>query len=182
MSRITVIDRDTETLPAGLLSIVKSHLRISTALEDDYLKSVIIASAIAWFETSTDTLVNPVELQWWPEQNDFSSGQAPIPETPVADWTVADGNNVDMTASYSLIAKSTKGVGVYALSGSFVSDMSMKFVSGYESASDIPAGVLNAILLYTGHLYENREVLVENLATTPGWLTHVIAPWWKPSV
>jgi uncharacterized phiE125 gp8 family phage protein len=182
MSRIIVIDRDTDTLPAGLLSIVKSHLRITTALDDDYIKSVI-ARAIAWFETSTDTLVNPIELQWWPEQNDFSCGQVPIPETPVGEgWTVADGANVDMTANYSLIAKSTKGVGVYALSGSFVSDMSMKFVSGYESASDIPAGVLNAILLYTGHLNENREVLVPNMATTPGWLTHVIAPWWKPGV
>jgi uncharacterized phiE125 gp8 family phage protein len=182
MSRINVLDRDTDTLPAGLLSIVKSHLRITTVLEDDYLKSAI-ARAIAWFETSTDTLVNPIELQWWPEQTDFSSGQVPIPETPVGeDWTVADGANVDMTASYTLIAKSTKGVGVYALSGSFVGGMSMKFVSGYESASEIPAGVVNVILLYTGHLYENREMLVGTGTTTPGWLTHVIAPWWKPSV
>jgi uncharacterized phiE125 gp8 family phage protein len=184
MTRIVVLDRDSNVLPNGLLSIVKSHLRVSSTFDDDYIKSAI-ARAIAWFETSTDTLVNPVELQWWPDSDSFNSetNLALIPETPVIDFTVADANNIDVSANYSLISMSTKGVGWYSLKGAFVSDMSMTFTSGYESVSDIPAGVLNVILLYTGHLYENREMLVAgNLNAVPGWLTHVIAPWWKPSV
>jgi Phage gp6-like head-tail connector protein len=181
MASIKVSDRDEAVLPAALLDIAKKHCRVEHDDDDDYL-ALTIARAIAWFEAKTDTLLNPVTIEWKPGAADFCNGKATVPETPVADdWIVAVGAE-DTTANYQLTTMSAKGVGLYALEGAFASGMVMTFQSGFEEDA-VPAGIVNVLLLYTAHLYENREVLVPGAQVeTPGWLFDVLAPWWKPRV
>jgi hypothetical protein len=53
--------------------------------------------------------------------------------------------------------------------------------SGYADADEIDPGITDALLRYTSHLYENREILVPGTeAQTPGWMTDVISTYWMP--
>jgi uncharacterized phiE125 gp8 family phage protein len=184
MGNLSVVDRDNDYLPGALLALAKMHMRIVSTTDDVYIKNVILR-AINEFEIKTDTLLNPVELQWSPVSGDFNTdlGWAVIPETPLnvdAGWTVKDGTATDVSANYQLLTVATKGVGRYALGGSFVSGMMLDFNCGYDDISQMPGGIQNAILLYTGYLYENREGQITT-SWNDRWL-NFIAQWWKPSV
>ena len=64
---------DWRTLPAGLLSIAKSHLRIDGTYDDHYIERTI-ARAISQFERSTNVSVNPVTWAWLPDSGNFCNG------------------------------------------------------------------------------------------------------------
>jgi len=187
IGNVEIVDFDTAALPKGLLSLAKSHLRVRWTDDDDYITNAI-GRAIAWFEAGSGVTVNGATFKWSPVASDFCNGLAKLPETPVAldGWTVTTGdddNPTDISASYSVTTLATKGVGIYALEGAFVSGMAVTFDSGYWSVSELPAGILNILLLYTAHLFENREILVPGAqASTPGWMTDVFAPYWVPRV
>ena len=178
--RFTVADL--AVLPAGLLSIAKSHLRIDGAYDDAYI-TMTIARAIDWFQRATGVSVNPVTWVWQPVRAKFCNGIATVPVSPVSDFTVAGAGAVDVTDDYSLVTMSTHGVGLYGLEGAFVSGMAVTLPSGYATASVLEPGIADAVLRYTAHLYENREILVPGSdAQTPGWMTDVISTYWMPRV
>lgn len=188
MGNVEIVDVDTAALPSGLLDLVKGHLRIDSQFEDAYIKSTI-SRAIAWFETGTGISVNGATYKWTPQSIDFTDGVATIPETPVdrEEWKVFNGPDVDtatdISGSYKLTTMATKGVGIFALEGAFVSNMAVTFDSGYFAVDDLPPGILNVLLLYVAHLYEHREILVPgSQAATPGWMNDILAPWWRPRV
>ena len=46
---------------------------------------------------------------------------------------------------------------------------------------ELDPGIEDAVLRYTGHLYQNREILVGNTeALSPGWMSDVISTYWMP--
>jgi hypothetical protein len=123
--------------------------------------------------------VNPVTWTWKPDSGSFVDGIARVPVSPVSTFTVDAGG--DVSASYLIETMSTHGVGIYGLVGAFASGMKVTLPSGYADADDIDPGITDALLRYTAHLYENREILVMGSeATTPGWMTDVIATYWLP--
>jgi hypothetical protein len=182
MSSIETVDHDVAALPTALLGIAKSHMRINGSTDDEYIK-LTIARAIDWFERVTNVSVNPVTYTWHLDAVNFCNGAATVPESPVAaDFTVKDAGG-DKTSSYSVTTMSTHGVGIYSLRGAYADGLAMTFKSGYADLAAIDAGVLDAVLRYGSHLYENREILVPgSQASTPGWMTDVISTYWMPRV
>ena len=67
---ITATGLDRSALPAALLDIAKSHMRIDGTYDDAYIADAI-KRAISWFERVTNVSVNPVTWVWSPGQGDF---------------------------------------------------------------------------------------------------------------
>jgi uncharacterized phiE125 gp8 family phage protein len=171
---------DRQALPEALLSLAKSHLRVDGTYDDVYLTSTI-ARAISWFERVTQISVNPVTWTWTPAATDFCNGGAAVPVSPVQSFTVLDGAAGDMSGNYAMETVSTHGIGLYYLIGDHAEAMSVAIVSGYETAGALDPGITDALLRYTSHLYDNREILVPGSeAQSPGWMTDVIATYWMP--
>jgi uncharacterized phiE125 gp8 family phage protein len=180
MSAITASGLDRAVLPAALLPIAKAHLRVDGSYDDPYITDAI-KRAINWFERVTNVSVNPVTWSWTPDQDDFCDSLATVPVSPVNQFTVDAGG--DVSADYTIATMSTHGVGLYALAGDFVDGMSVSIPSGYADADALDPGITDAVLRYTAHLYENREILVPGTdAQSPGWMTDVISTYWMPRV
>jgi hypothetical protein len=120
---------------------------------------------------------------WEPSANKFCNGIATVPVSPISGMTVADADDADITADYSLISMATHGVALYGLEGAYAAGMAVTLPSGYANAAALDPGIADALLRYTSHLYENREILVPGTdAQSPGWMTDVIATYWMPRV
>jgi uncharacterized phiE125 gp8 family phage protein len=171
---------DRQALPEALLPLAKSHLRIEGSYDDVYLTGTI-ARAISWFERVTQVSVNPVTWNWSPDLADFCSGGAAVPVSPVQSYTVKDGAAVDVSGSYVIETRSTHGIGLYLLLGDHTAGMTVAIVSGYATSAALDPGITDALLRYTAHLYENREILVAGTeAQSPGWMSDVISTYWMP--
>ena len=182
MSNIRFTVADMAVLPAELLPIAKSHLRVDGTYDDAYI-TMTIARAINWFERATNVSVNPVTWVWEPSEDKFCNDIATVPVTPVRSMTVADADDTDVTSSYSLITMSTHGVMLYGIEGTHFDGMAVTLPSGYETADAIDPGITDAVLRYTAHLYENREILVPGQQEqSPGWMTDVVSTYWVPRV
>lgn len=167
-------------LPNGLLSVAKSHLRIDGIYDDAYI-AMTLARAINWFERVTQVTVNPVTWLWRPDAGNFCDGAAMVPISPVNSFTVAASDASDISDDYELLTNSTHGVGLYSLAGVFSSGMKVSLPSGYPDAAGIDPGIVDIVLRYAAHLYENREILVPGVeAQTPGWMTDIVATYWVP--
>ena len=178
MSGIVASGLDRAALPAALLPLAKSHLRVDGSYDDVYITDAI-KRAISWFERVTNVSVNPVTWTWTPAEGDFCEEVATVPVSPVNSFTVdADG---DVSAGYTITAMSTHGVGLYVMAGEFADGMAVEIPSGYADADELDPGITDAVLRYTAHLYENREILVMGTeAQSPGWMTDVISTYWYP--
>ena len=178
MSGIVAIGLDRAALPAALLPLAKSHLRVDGTYDDVYITDAI-KRAINWFERVTNVSVNPVTWTWTPAEKNFCNGLAQVPVSPVNSFTVdADG---DISAGYTVTAMSTHGVGLYVMAGEFADGMAVAIPSGYADADELDPGITDAILRYTSHLYENREIVVPGtVGQWPGWMTDVISTYWYP--
>jgi hypothetical protein len=186
MSGIVASSLDRTVLPAALLPIAKSHLRVDGTYDDAYITDAI-GRAISWFERVTNVSVNPVTWIWAPAQSSvpafglFYNSVASVPVSPVNSFAVKDAAAADISAGYTITTMSTHGVGLYALSGMFLAGMSVSIPSGFATLTALDPGITDAVLRYTAHLYENREILVLGTdAQTPGWTLDVIATYWMP--
>lgn len=180
---ISRVSQDIVTLPYGLLSVAKSHLRIDGTY-DDHLIVTKLQQSINWFERVTGVSVNPVTYIWKPAQIDFNyvTGSAPVPVSPVNSFTAAVGAS-NVTANYEIGTDSLFGVEISTLVGTWESGLTVTIPSGAASAMEIDPGITDIILRYLSHLYEHREILVPGMeAQTPGWMTDVVATYWKPRV
>src|SRR5262245_35293948 len=186
---IVIVTQDFVTLPAALLATAKAHLRVDWTYDDALITSMI-ARAISWFERVTGVSVNPASYQWVPASSEFTAPvwcwdgttvqQPMVPITPVAaGWTATVGVD-NVTSSYSMTANTVHGVAIYSLVGSYAAGLTLAITSGYTGAT-LPPGILDAIMRYTAHLYENREILVPGTTEqSPGWLEEVVSTYWMP--
>jgi hypothetical protein len=180
MSSIAITANDPAALPAALLPIAKQQMRVDGTYDDAFITSVI-ARAIDWFERLTNVTVDPTTYVWMPDQNPAPyNATMTFTESPVTNMTAKIGTT-DATASYSVTTMSTHGVGIFALNGAWASGLAVTFQSGYLNQTVLPAGILDAVLRYSAHLYEHREILVPTVqAANPGWMTDVISTYWMP--
>jgi uncharacterized phiE125 gp8 family phage protein len=173
---------DRAALPAALLELAKSHLRVDGTYDDVYIKDAI-GRAISWFERVTNVSVNPVTWIWHPWSTAFCLGVAQVPVSPVNTGFKVEYGATDATADYELATMSMHGIGLYAIEGAFVDGMKVTMPSGYADLAALDPGITDAILRYTAHLYENREILVPGVeAQTPGWMSDVVSTYWMPRV
>lgn len=172
---------DLTALPLALLSIAKSHMRVDYAYDDDFIKSAI-ARAISWFERVSGMTVNETTYEWTPAQTEFCEDKASVPVTPVNDFEATSTDTPDVTADFTVTTDSVHGVLIYTLNGKWVTGLKLTIESGFAVA-DLPAGVLDAVLRYTAHLYENREITApSSFVPVPDWMTEVMATYWRPRV
>lgn len=177
---ITATGLDRSALPAALLDIAKSHLRIDGTYDDAYIADAI-KRAISWFERVTNVSVNPVTWVWSPGQGDFCNNLATVPVSPVNSFTVMASDLTDLSAGYTIATMSTHGIGLFSLLGGYAAGMTVSIPSGYADEIELDPGIEDAVLRYTGHLYQNREILVGNTEVlSPGWMSDVISTYWMP--
>lgn len=180
MSAINIKTKDFTALPAGLLTLAKSHMRVDSTFDDALITSMV-ARAIDWFERVTGVSVFATDYEWTPDADNFCNNVARVPVSPVAGMTAKDGSNADVSSSFTVTTMSTHGVGIYSLNGAFASGLVVTLKSGYADETKLPPGVLDAVLRMAAHLYDNREILVPGAQmATPGWMLDVIATYWFP--
>ena len=169
-------------MPTALLPIAKSQLRIDGTYDDAFITDAI-KRAIKWFERVSNISVNPITWIWQPDESVFCEDLASVPISPVNSFTVADAGAVDISASYKMLTMSTHGINLYALKGAYAADMLVTMPSGYADLDELDAGIADAVMRYTAHLYENREILMPGSeAQSPGWMSDVISTYWMPRV
>ncbi len=145
---------------------VKTHLRVDTSDEDDYIHSLIIAARDYCERYQNRAYISQTWELWldaWPAC--FILPRAPLISITSIDYY--DTSNVKATlleTDYYVDTMSEPGRVMPAYGKSWTTTplraangICVTFVAGYGCAGDVPAGVKHAMLLLIGHWYENRE-------------------------
>ena len=178
MGSIAIDDVDYVALPKALLAATKSHLRVDFTDDDQYIQDVI-KRAIAMFENESEISVNPSTYIWKPDSADYCGDVVAIPITPVIDFSAMDAEEDDVTEFYEIASNSQRGVMIYRLVGSYVDGLAVTIESGYSTKDELPAGILDIVLLIACHLYENRGVLISQKEIAD-FMRRATSSYWKP--
>jgi len=148
----------------------KTHLRISTLDEDTYIDRLIKAARVRTESVTSRALLN----QTWNYYMDSFPSRIQLPRPPLGSVTsvkYVDQDGVEQTLSNTLYTVDTSaepGLVYMNYNGSwpdvrvFDKAINVEYVAGYGAASTaVPEDLLQAMLLLIGHLYENREAVME---------------------
>lgn len=179
---ILILTEDRAALPAALLPLAKTQMRVDTAADDAFIKS-LLARAIARFQEENEVTVNPSTFTWTPAETDFSdSGAVTLPVRPVTLFTASILLD-DVSADYAIALKwdGIYGVPIQQLFGPAVAGLSIALTAGYADLAALPDAVLDTLLRHTAFLYEYREItLPDQPYMTPDLERN--ATWWMPRV
>jgi hypothetical protein len=173
---IKLVTQDLTALPTALLADAKQHMRIDWTYDDEFVKSVL-ARAIGRFEQINGVGLNVATYEWSPADVEFRNGRAPVPVTPVTDFTAETTATPDATASYTITTDSVFGVPLLYLNGAFASGLVLTLQTGFAA---LPPPVLDIVLRNAAHLYEHREILVPGIEFVAPDM-RIDATWWVPS-
>lgn len=149
----------------------KSHLRVDIA-DDDVLIAGLITAAREMAEMITR---RALITQTWNYVMDAFPGcdrlELPLPplQSVISITYVDSDGNSGMVSSDDYIVDTGSVPGRIVLKSGATwpgtalraaNGVTMQFVCGYEEANDVPQAIKQAMLLYIGHLYENREATV----------------------
>lgn len=168
MGRSQTVAPATEPLS---LADAKLHLRVVSD-DDDDLITALIQGAREYVETFLRRQL--VTATWAMTLDEFpdSDGDITLPLPPLASVTsiaYVDGDGDDQTldsANYTVHTNCEPGKITLAYGESWPSTrdqpdaVTVAFVAGYGAAAAVPAGIVAAIKLVLGDLYENREAAV----------------------
>lgn len=151
------------------LPLVKEHLRLTTADQANVLP-IYLGAAVEWVETYTG---RPLMRQTW---------RVTLPGFPVRTWlpfsvpfgaitgiTYYDTANASQTLASSVYTVPTDSEPACVLLASGQSwpslysredAVAITYTSGAEDAANVPIALRQAVLLLTGHFYENREAVL----------------------
>lgn len=154
----------------------KVHLRVDGADEDAHITSLVTA-ATKYCEAVMDrafvTQTLRLSLPCWPASGEIFVPRAPL--VSVSSITYVDSGGTSRTwgaSNYQVDTYHLPGRIVPAYGVSFptlrtetVNPVTIQYVAGYGAAAAVPQPIKQAILLLTGHWYENREgVLVGTIS------------------
>lgn len=153
------------------LAEAKLHLRIDVNDEDTLVESYITA-AREWCELAarrafvTQTLA--LRLAEWPCGDCIQLPRPPLASVTSITYTDSAGANQTMTsADYLVYATAEPGLVQLGYGKSWPSatlqlgpSIVITYVAGYGNAAAVPKRYKQAILLMTGHFYENREQVI----------------------
>lgn len=178
MGSIAIDDVDYSTLPKALLAATKAHLRVDFTDDDPYILDVI-KRAISLFERESEVSVNPSTYIWKPDPANYCGDVAPVPISPVIDFTAVDSDDVDVTELFEVASNSMHGVMIYRLVGAYVGGLTVTIESGYTTKDELPPGILDIVLLVSCHLYENRGVMLSS-SEVADFVQRAMSSYWKP--
>ena len=161
---------DFDKLPAELLCAAKAHLRVEFDRDDQYIRGAL-GRAIAEVESVGNLSVNPAEWEWTPGSWGACNSHR-LPKHPVRYLRdTATGQDIDLLWDENTAYLRREHNGTFNLG------------VGYADASSIPPVVVNAILMLTGTLYEQREaVQAGTFNELPDMANRLLAGLWRPAV
>lgn len=174
--------------PVNLDTEVKPHCRVEVD-DDDVLLSIYIAAAREWCEDfrrqSFITQTWDLYMDSWPTLP-LELHRGPVQSVTSVKYTDIDGNeNTFDSAGYLVDTISEPARLVLKSSASWptvelqeINGVVVRYVAGYgNAANDVPQSVRQAILLLTGHLYENREQTIDqSLREIPFGVRELLRP------
>lgn len=168
----------------------KSHLRVTTSDDDTYISTLV---TVARNHAETITRRALINQTWDYFLNRFPCDDKiviPLPRlSSVTSVKYTDKDNVQSTLAsnkYVVDTNGEPGQVVLAYGESWpsftprpVNAVEIRFVAGYgSSATNVPAGIRQAMLLLVGHWYENRELVSElNLKEIPETVNALLWPY-----
>ncbi|MCP4567635.1 MAG: hypothetical protein GY841_08655 [FCB group bacterium] len=146
------------------LSDIKEHLRIDTTDEDDLITTYIQAATSYVEEQTRRRFLDTTETITLEEFTDKTRMRY-SPVDSVTSIQYYDGDNSQQTYSSDNYGVITGDAGIiYRVDGASWPTLynrpdaiTITYVAGYGTASDVPAWAVQAIKLMVGHWYENRE-------------------------
>lgn len=166
---VTVITKP--TTEALTTALAKSRLRVDTS-DDDTLIDSFVAGATAAID-GPDGIGFALMTQTWRKAYDAFPAVIELPGAPVKSVTslkYIDADGAEQTLDPSayrvdLNVDPVRITPVYGTSWPTTRDITsavwVDYVLGEDSASDVPADLIDALALLVGHRYENREAVSE---------------------
>lgn len=159
------------TLKPISVAALKTHLRIDSADEDEYLAALIdVATQFveerAWRALLTQT--REIALDAWPCGREVELPFSPIQSVESVKYTTTLGDEV-VVALENFVLNAVCEPGKLVLRGGAgwpdgeleaSAAIRVQYVCGWDEAAKIPPNLVHAVRLMCGHLYENREVVV----------------------
>jgi uncharacterized phiE125 gp8 family phage protein len=155
------------------LDEAKQHLRVEADVADeDALITRLIAVARIQCEITARRAFTTRDcvayLDCWPWDNLITLIQPPLVSVESITYLDEDGNPGTLSAaSYLVDTYSTPGRILLKRNASWPSvtlqelgGIRIAYTAGYGDALSVPAAYTQAVLLYLGHLYENREAVI----------------------
>lgn len=174
---ITSIDR--ATLPTALLPITKTHLRVTFADDDEYIK-LCISRAIDLFERHAGWYVFSRDGTWKPASG---SRMLPLPVQPVGTMTVVDAGAVDVTADYQFVPSYSTLPWFFERKDQDIipAGLVVTLAAGFTDMTNLPPSVTDITLRIAAYLYENRESVASySLDQVPQWMNDLLLGNWIP--
>lgn len=168
----------------------KDHARI-TGNDDDSLIDAYLRAATDHLDGWSGVLGRAILSQTWRQDYDGWAERLrlPMPASSITSVTYYDSDGSEQTVSSSLYALHEDRLGSYVrLKDAFTeptldddrdAPISVTFVAGYGTASDVPWSIKQAIMLLASHWYENREQVVVgvSVASLPMAFSALVAPY-----
>jgi uncharacterized phiE125 gp8 family phage protein len=178
---------DRATLPAAMLDLAKTHLRVSHA-RDDALITSYLAMALATVERRCSINLNEAtfdidlhHLETTCCKPVPTHVRIALPVNNVDTFTVIDGGGADQSADYVVEQSDIDGTGTAYLVGPPITalDWTMLVDVGMPDADTMSPDVLAVVLRIVAAYYENREssspVFVDDFASE-------LLSIWRPTV
>lgn len=167
--------------PAAVLiatAAAKAHLRVDTADDDGLIDSYVAAATGRVEEHTLRQLVTATwryTLDGWPYGNQIELPRPPLQSVTSIVYTKADNTTATVdAASFFVDTDSEPGRIVLKDGGVWPGDalrpaaaVAVTYVAGYGDPNDVPEGVITAVKLIVGGLYEHRESVVVGTIATP---------------
>jgi uncharacterized phiE125 gp8 family phage protein len=163
------------------VATAKKHLRIDGNDEGEILALYVKAARLHVENHISGKLISQtweMVLDGFPEEDEVALPLPPLQSVTSIKYTPDGGSETTFdSANYVVDADSFPGRIVLDYDASWPSDtlvaaggVVIRFVAGYgDAAADVPEPIRQAILLYAGDLYENREdtLVAQGFSVTP---------------
>lgn len=161
LRRVTPLDGEA-ILP---LTDAKEHLRVLHSDEDSLIAAARDA-ACAYIERQYGVALAPATFAW--SMKRLEDTRLPVrPVTSITEVRYVDSAGAEQTYAD---ARLISGAVVPAFDGSWpgsYGSAEIEFVAGFEDVANEAADLMAAVKLMTGHLYANREAVVQGSQSSP---------------
>jgi len=147
----------------------KTHLRVDIATDDTYIDTLVVSARArteAYLRKALITQTWEYRLDWFPISDESELLVPMLPMVSVSTIKYIDSDGDEQTwssAEYTVDIYNHVPRILPAFSFSWpttrdqINAVTIEFVAGYGTASDVPQDIKHAMLLLIGEMYENRE-------------------------